>query len=835
MDSRAVVLRLDRVVKTYPGVVALNGVTFEVLAGEVHALVGENGAGKSTLMGIAAGSTRPDSGSVEIGGRSLTPVAPAVARSLGLAVVYQRLSILEDLTVAENLIYAMPRQLRPAVIRSRRWTTEQLERIGAGDIHPAARVKDLGVAERQLLEIAKALALEPRVLLLDEPTESLTAEETDALFEQIRTMKARGTAVVYISHRLPEVKRIADRITVLRDGEARGTAAAADVSEDEILRLMIGRPVTQVFPPKREPVTDAVPLLAVKNLSGPRFRRVDLEVASGEIVGLAGVEGNGQREFLRALGGMLPARGSVEINGATVAKGNPSRMARGGVVHLPGDRHTEGLAPLSVRENATLLSLGTVSEQGVIRRNREIRVVSDLIDRLRIRTPSGETPVMALSGGNQQKVLIGRALLAEPRVLLADEPTRGVDAGARIEIYRLLRDAADAGSAVIVLSTDVVELMGLCDRVVVFSRGQIVRSVTQDEMTEENITGAAVTSDVRHVNLGTRVRRVFGLQRFAGGDYLSSVVLTLLILALAVYTTSSHGRFLNSFSVMNSLLLASALGLVALGELIVLLTGGIDLSVGPLMGLVVVTFSFFAGTGQSGGHLAMGIVVVFALAIGVGLVNAMLVRWVRLSSVVATIATYIILQGFSLLLRPQPAGFMRQGVINGLTATWGWLPVAFVVTCVLAVIGEIVLRLTRPGLELRAVGSDEERARQLGARVEITHFSAYVLCSIFAAAAGLMLASQVGIGDPTVGISYTLTGVTAVVLGGASIFGGRGSFIGTLLGAVLLQEIIAATTTLQLGVQWQDYLPGILILVGAGAYSRARRKRGGAAVVPEAA
>ncbi|MGH2860244.1 MAG: ATP-binding cassette domain-containing protein [Solirubrobacteraceae bacterium] len=830
MGSRAVVLRLDHVVKTFPGVTALNGVTFEVLTGEVHALVGENGAGKSTLMGIAAGSTLPDSGSVEIGGRSLTPAAPAVARALGLAVVYQRLSILEDLTVAENLIYAMPRKLRPPVTGSRRWATEQLERIGAGEIHPATRVKDLGVAQRQLLEIAKALALQPRVLLLDEPTESLTAEETDRLFEQIRTMKDRGTAVVYISHRLPEVKRIADRITVLRDGEARGTAACADISEDEILQLMIGRPVTQVFPPKREPAVDGSPLLAIRDLSGPRFRHVNLEVAAGEIVGLAGVEGNGQRAFLRALGGLLPTHGSIEIEGAAVTGGNPSRMAQGGIVHLPGDRHTEGLVPLSVRENATLLSLDTVSDHGFLRRSSEGRVVTELIEGLRVRTPSGETPVLSLSGGNQQKVLIGRALLAEPKVLLADEPTRGVDAGARIEIYRLLRDVAAAGSAVMVLSTDVVELMGLCDRVVVFSRGEIVRSLEQDELTEENITGAAVTSDIRRVGLSTRVRRAFGLQRFAAGDYLSSLVLAVLIVALGGYTGASHGRFLDSFSLSNSLLLASALGLVSLGELVVLLTGGIDLSVGPLMGLVVVTFSFFAGGGQGGGHLVLGIVVVVALAVAVGLVNAILVRWIRLSAVIATIATYIILQGCSLLLRPQPGGFMRQSVVNALTTTWGWLPVAFVVTCLLAVIGELALRLSRPGLELRAVGSDEERARQLGAHVTLTHFSAYVLCAVLSAAAGLMLASQVGIGDPTVGVTYTLTGITAVVLGGASIFGGRGSFIGALLGAVLLQEIIAATTTLNLGVQWQDYLPGLLILAGAGAYSRARRKRGGPAV-----
>jgi ribose transport system ATP-binding protein len=821
MSATRVALRLTGVVKTYPGVVALRGVSFEVVAGEVHALVGENGAGKSTLMAVAAGSTIPDAGTVEIGGRPMTQPSPAGARSLGLAVVYQHLSILEDLTVAENMVFAMPRRLRPSPLRAVPWTRERLARIGAA-IDPAARVAELSVADRQLLEIAKALALESTVLVLDEPTESLTHSEAGRLAARIRAITESGTAVVYISHRLPEVLRIADRITVLRDGRTRGTMDAAAVAEDEILRLVIGRSVDQAFPDKSS--ARGTPLLEVRSLTGPRFHDVALEVRAGEIVGLAGVEGNGQRELLRALAGLLPARGEATVRGRPVALGDPGRVQRAGMVHLPGDRHAEGLfLQLGVRENMSLLALPRLATAGVVRRGREAEVVAGEARRLAVRTPSLGTRVSALSGGNQQKVLFARSLLAGFDVLLADEPTRGVDAGARAEIYQVLRQTAESGRAVVVLSADAVELQGLCDRVLVLSRGEIVRTLEGDEITEERITGAAITSETRREGAAAAARRMLRSRRFAAGDHLPAVVLALLIVALGAYTSSANDFFLSPLNLVGMLLLATALAFISLGQLIVVLTGAIDLSVGPLTGLVVVVLSFFAARGQSGGRLAVGAMAVLGVAVLVGLTNATLVRVLRLAPVLATLATYIVIQGASLLLRPQPGGFIRPAVTAAIKTSWDWLPVAFVAVCALAILCEVLLRLSRGGLQLRAVGSDEGRAHRLGANVTATHFAAYVLCSLLTACGGIMLASQVAVGDPRIGVSYTLTSITAVVLGGASIFGGRGSFIGALLAAVLIQEVITTTAFLQVGVEWQYYLPGALILVAAGLYSRARR------------
>jgi ribose transport system ATP-binding protein len=828
VDAPSVVLRLRDVVKTFPGVVALKGVSFEVLAGEVHALVGENGAGKSTLMAVAAGSTVPDSGTVEIGGQPLDTASPSVAQALGLGIVYQHLSILEDLTVTENMVFAMPAPLRPRMSRAADWTHDQLASVGA-DIDPAERVSDLSTANRQLVEIAKALALDAKVLVLDEPTESLTRVESERLFANIRSIRDKGTAVVYISHRLPEVKRVADRITVLRDGETRGTFEAAGISEGEILRLIIGRSVDQVFPGKRVGEGSGEALLDVDSLSGAGFRDVSLSVQPGEIVGLAGIEGNGQRAFLRALAGMSAARGRMRVNGGALRLGRPARMRSAGVVHLPGDRHREGvMLTLSVRENVSLLALGGVAQGGFVRRARERPLVAAQIARLGVKTPSAETSVSSLSGGNQQKVLFARALLGAPRVLLADEPTRGVDAGARIDLYQVMREAAAEGRAVLVVSSDAVELQGLCDRVLVFSRGRVVRELEGSEINEENITGAAVTSDTEHQDeLPSRTRRVARARRFVSGDYLPSVVLALLVVLVAVFTSAENGRFLSSFEVQSTLLLASALAFVSLGQLVVLMTGNIDLSVGPLMGLIVVVTSFFWAAGQGTGDLILGIAMVIGTALAVGLVIGLLVRVGRLPSVLASLAAYIVIQGIALQLRPVQGGPLRTDIVGAINTDIGWMPVAFIAAVAVTLIAEIVLRRSRSGLELRAVGSDETRAHRLGARVNLTHVSAFVICSLFAAAAGILLAAQIGIGngDQSVGSNYTLTSITAVVLGGASIFGGRGSFIGALLGALLLTEVVAAIPFLQIALSWNDWIPGILILVGAGIFSRARDGR----------
>jgi ribose transport system ATP-binding protein len=373
---------------------------------------------------------------------------------------------------------------------------------------------------------------------------------------------------------------------------------------------------------------------------------------------------------------------------------------------------------------------------------------------------------------------------------------------------------------VVVLSSDAVELAGLCDRVLVFSRGKIVRSLTGDELTEENITGAAIGAQIQREEQGeTPSAR---LRRFLSGDFAPVLILTALIILLGVYTTTVNDKFLSARSINGILFLASALAFVSTGQLIVLLTGGIDLSVGPLTGLVVVILSFFAGEESGPWFFVLGIGVALAVAAFIGFLNGFLIRIVKLSPLITTLAMFIALQGVSLMLRSTPDGFFRRSIMQTLTTHFGALPVAFIAVVVMAILLELALRRTRFGTEIRAIGSNEVAAYCLGSHLYRSFILAYILCSFFSASGGVLLSAQIGVGDPTVGQNYTLQSISAVVLGGASIFGGRGSFLGALAGVILVQEITATTGFLGLGTAWQYWLPGILILAATAMYSRTR-------------
>ena len=489
-----VALELSDIWKSYPGVAALRGASFKAAAGQVHALLGENGAGKSTLMGIAAASILHDSGTIAVGGSPVEHWTPALARESGLAIVYQHPALLPDLTVSENLRLALPQVLREQPGPAKKWMEEQLARIGC-TISLSARLDRVNIADRQLIELAKALALQPRILILDEPTAPLGSDMVERMFQRVREAAAQGVAVVYISHRLPEVRQIADHVTVMRDGEVRAISTLAALSDDEILKLIIGRTVSTAFPRKRTLEAGQRPTLTVERLSAQNFSDVSLAVEPGEIVGLAGIAGNGQSDFLRALAGLERASGDVRLVGNDLTLGRAHAVNQAGVAYLSSDRHGEGLEmTLSVRENVALSSLARFASHGVVRPSLEVASVERQREALNIRTASIDTTVSTLSGGNQQKVCLARALESNPSLLLADEPTQGVDAGARIEIYRILRDIAEAGTPILIVSSDNLELEGLCDRIIVFSRGHVIDELRGEKVSEEQIARAIVES-----------------------------------------------------------------------------------------------------------------------------------------------------------------------------------------------------------------------------------------------------------------------------------------------------------------------------------------------------
>ncbi len=813
-------IKLANISKSFSGVLALREVSVEFYPGEVHAILGENGAGKSTLMNIISGTLPPTLGEIWFEGQLVPEMSPELSSRLGIAISFQHPAVLEDLSVLENLRVALPDSVfagKPEQDMAR----DMLAAVGL-DVPLRLRAEALTVAQKHLLELAKALALKPKLLILDEPTASLDQDATDMLFSRVRDVVQSGTSVIYITHRLAEIRQIAHRVTVLRDGRVRGTALVDAISDSDLLALIVGRAMGSAFPRKAVGTGKSVSF-SVSGFSARGCRDISFDVPKGEIIGIAGVAGNGQSHLMRALAGLVPSEGKVVLNGRDVSV----RELLGKSAYMPSDRHTEGLASgLTVRENAAFGALEKFASNGLVSRKKELELVTRTFGSLAVKAPSIEAPILSLSGGNQQKIVMSRALLSEPRLIVADEPTQGVDVGARAEIYRILRDVSDQGTAVIVNSSDAAELEGLCDKVIVMSRGRAVATLTGADVTEEKIVAAAVSAGT-HAGEGVfgaaANTAMSGLRHFLQSDHAPAVALAVITVLLGLYVNFQNNNFLSVFNVYNILLLSTALGFIALGQTVALLMGGIDLSVGPLAGFLVVVASFFINDDKSGTVMLAGFVLMFLGAFVIGTINGVLIRFANFTPIAATLAIYIALQGMSFLLRNAPDGYISFPVMDWINWQWGPMPAAFVALALTALALEYLLRKHRIGWRLRAVGSDEESARRMGIRTDRTFISGYILCSILTALGAIMLMTQIGVGDPRQGINYTLASITAVVLGGTSLTGGRGSFIGTVLGAVLLTVVLNAVTFLGLSQTYQYIFQGSLIVVAALVYSTVRK------------
>jgi rhamnose transport system ATP-binding protein len=481
--------------KSFAGVRALAGLSFELVAGEVHALVGENGAGKSTFVRIVTGADRADAGSLTIEDTAVAFTSPADARARGIAAIYQHPALFPDLTVAENI--ALPSERRHAWSRVN-WTRRVdesralLDQLGTA-IDVRRRVETLSVPEQQLVEIAKAVGARARILLMDEPTASLTDPEVDRLFAVIGRLRASGAGVLYISHRLDEVRRIADRVTVIRDGRTVASGLAAGTASAEIIRLMVGRAVEPAPEPGR---TKRAVVLDVRGLSSVSagVTNVSFSAHAGEIIGVAGLVGSGRTELAEALFGLRGVEtGDVYLNGARRTFRSPAEAVRAGLAYVPEDRRRHGvLADFSVAANTSLASLHRVASAGFMNRQAEQTLASSYIDRFRIRTPSPDTEVGRLSGGNQQKVALARWLATAPSLLILDEPTQGVDVGAKAEIHALMRELAAEGLAIVMISSDLPEILAMSDRVLVMRRGTCSGVLARSDASAEAILALAV-------------------------------------------------------------------------------------------------------------------------------------------------------------------------------------------------------------------------------------------------------------------------------------------------------------------------------------------------------
>jgi ABC-type sugar transport system ATPase subunit/ribose/xylose/arabinose/galactoside ABC-type transport system permease subunit len=822
----------------FPGVRALSAVWFDLREGEVHALIGENGAGKSTLAKILGGELQGYEGAVAVRGEERSFRSPRDALAAGIAMIPQELQLVGSLSVAENIgLGHEPRRADGLVDRAalRRRARERLEAVGAGHVPLDAPVGDLETGDRQLVAIARALSLDARSLIMDEPTASLGDRESVRLGRVVRHLAASGTGVVYVSHKLDEVRRLADRITVLRDGTVVTTLPASGVTDEDLVRLMVGREIERA---ELQPVgEEAGELLRVEDLTVPdparpggyRLRDVSLTVRAGEIVGLAGLVGAGRTDLLLAVVGGLdrPAHGRIRLGGRDYVPTTPAAARDAGLVLLPEERKAHGIFPrLGVDRNVTVSRLESVSRLGWVDRAGERNAAQRMMAVTGVRAASASVPIETLSGGNQQKALLARCLFASPRVLLLDEPTRGIDLKAKAEVYGQLRAVAARGFGVLLASSEMSEVLTQCHRVIVFREGRVTARFDRADATEEKVLAAAAGmgggaggegagGEGAPPPVGPQRPWRARVRRYAGAFGLA------LVLALAiVFSPVRDGRpvFLDLGNLTDILRQVAEKGILAVGMTAVVIAGGIDLSVGSILAFGATLGAWLLMKGGIG--LVGTAVIVLAAGALWGLLNgAVVARW-RIPAFIATLATMSAARGAARYLSGGtaiPLGFGEGGAPESVRAIagplLGVLPAPAVIFGISALLMHLFLARTRSGRYLYAIGDNESAARLSGVRVARHKAGVYVISAALAALAGLVHTAQLEQGNPNDGVAYELDAIAAVVIGGTPLSGGTGSVGGTLIGILTIGVINNSMGLNNVDANLQLILKGAIILV----------------------
>ncbi len=835
-------LRLEGVTKRYGGVTALANVDFGCSLGTIHAVVGENGAGKSSLMKIVAGVIRPDEGRIYLDESLVHFASPVDATRHGIACIFQELSLLPDLSVSDNISIASPPRRFGLIDRRRQQECARriLGEIGCPDIHPSERVKDLPLSRQQMVEIAKALVRQPRLMIMDEATSALTAKDVEQLYKVIRQLRDRGLAILYISHRMHEIAALADTCSVFRNGHHIDTFPMATRTTAQIVPLMIGRDVSRAYPPKPIPkkITHGLPeeMEGDSQLSNPALELVNLSwahvlngislaVAKGEIVGLGGLDGQGQSELLLALFGVLRGvDGKVLINGTRMSIGHP-RQAKGSNVRMaliPEDRKTQGLLlPMSIRDNLVLAAASELSNRGVIDSAKERVAIDEAIEKLQIKVNDLDAPVRTLSGGNQQKVVIGKWLMKEPRILLLNDPTRGIDVGTKQEMYRLMRELAQAGIGILFYSTDYEELIGMSDRVVVCYGGKLIRELKGADLNDHNLIAASLnlSEEGAKSGSGSEIKETSGVAhskwqtfrrfwRWNIGPFTAFLVFAVMFLLFAVQ--QQNGLSVNVLTSLSNK--GIVLALVAMAQTLVVLTGGFDLSAGMILTMASCLASVIVN--GSPGQIALGTLGVLMSGLLAGAVNATIVVLGRIQPIIATLATGAIYFGIALLLRPSPGGEVSEDLSNALTYDLGGIPTTFLILVGILAFVWWPFRNSVIGRGCYAVGSAEGAAYMSGLAIGRSRFAAYSLAGLLAAAGGLVLSliSLSGEASASQGGFYTLNSIAAVAIGGTSLFGGSGGMIGSILGAFILRTISDLLFVFNAPALWQPLFQGFILL-----------------------
>jgi ABC-type sugar transport system ATPase subunit/ribose/xylose/arabinose/galactoside ABC-type transport system permease subunit len=830
------VLECSGITKRFPGVLALDDVDLTVERGDIHALLGQNGAGKSTLVKTLTGVYRPDSGSLLINGEKVVLAGPDDAAKRGIAIVHQDSPLVPQFDVTRNTFLGREIVTFGGMLdfkQMRAKTADALALVGA-DFGPDVLARDLTLGEREQVAIAAALVQDPSVLILDEPTASLGAEEVERLFEVIRNLKERGVTIIYISHHLDEVFSLASTITVLRDGRRAGTFAVNEVTRSEVINNMVGRELSQLYPKESIPLGPTV--LEVKDLQAAGgVNSVDFTVRRGEIVGLAGLVGAGRTETaLTLFGALARTGGTVRLDGQLINPKSPYEAKRAGIALIPEDRRGEGLiTDLTVRANLALASQSNWSNGGLVSSRKERTAVQGLVERLHISTPTIEQEVRNLSGGNQQKVVIGRWLATDAKIYIFDEPTTGIDVGSKVEIYREMSQIARDGAGVVMISSDFEELVQMCDRIVVLKRGVVVKELIHGECTVQDVlqwaTGA-IEDEAQASGKSTRLAKETAASSETGwiarlrshGSLGRWAALAGMAMAIAVMGIGAPELFTvnNIFEILKQ---GSLLSLIALSLTVILIGGGLDMSAGAISQLTANLASGLLIAGSS-------VVTAFGAGLGAGLafglLNTFFVVVVGLSPFVTTLGAMFIAIGTSfaynhgqaLTLRDQPTFFLfGQGHL-------GPIPVILLLVIVLVSIMHVLLKRTRAGLRMYAVGQSPVTAALRGVSRRRAQVQAFVAHGLLAGLAGVLLASySYGASALATGLDFLISAFAAAFLGSVLSRTGELDVVGTVIASMFITSL---SNGLILNGASNLVLPGIqgAILIGSILAGVVRRR-----------
>lgn len=490
------ILKLNHISKLYPGVVALDDLNIEFKEGEIHAMVGENGAGKSTMIKTISGAVQPTRGTIEINNHTYEQMTPTLSRQNGIAVIYQEFTLIPVLSASENIF--LGEFIMKGMVLDRKEMDKKAEELFNRlhvDIDPSTKVADLTTGYQQIVEIAKAISKDAKILIMDEPSAPLTTSEVEAMFKIVDTLKTQGVTIIYISHRMEEIFRLSDRVSVLRDGKYITTVNTADTSKSELIKLMVGRELSETYPERKNKASETV--LSIKKLTGNGVKDVSFDVKRGEVLGLAGLIGAGRTELAQLLFGYEKIiSGEIILNGKSIRPKNCIEAIAAGIALVPEDRKRQGLVlEMSIKENTTMPSMKRISTLAVISSDQEKEMSQSYMDSLRTKAPSIEQKTKNLSGGNQQKVVLAKWLAMDPQVLIFDEPTRGIDVGAKQEIYNIMNELADNGKTILMISSDMEELIGMSDRIVVLCKGRVTGLLEKEEVSQELILSKSAGSD----------------------------------------------------------------------------------------------------------------------------------------------------------------------------------------------------------------------------------------------------------------------------------------------------------------------------------------------------